>query len=174
MAIDMAARIAAAKAAKADAEAKISDDDKAEIEAREELATIDAERVAIEKQRRELDLARRFDAAREQLGEDALIESVAIEGREDTFIVQCDAKAHSKWEKELAEAATNKKLDKTEVSRNYAVAVVIDWNGITDFGPTSLNGRALIEHLKKNPGMVSPLVNAGARLAGFFAEARKS
>jgi hypothetical protein len=171
---DWKSRLEAAKVARDAAKAAITDDDREEIDARAELAAIEAEKREAEKAKREVDLARRFDVARDELGESALIAPVSIDGRDDTFVIQADPKAHAKWERELTEAGQNKKLDKTEVGRNYAVAVVIDWNGVTDFSATSLNGHALIEYLKKNPGMVTPLVNAAARLAGFFAEERKS
>lgn len=174
MGIDWTTRIAEAEAKRDAAKKALTAEDRNEIEMRARVAAIDAERIAEEEKRRDVDLARRLDAMREELGEDALLESLAIDGRADTFIVTHDPKAHAKWERDLAGAATNKKMDRVEITRNYAVAVVVDWNGITDFDATSLHGPALRKHLERNPAIATTLVNATVKLAGLVAEERKS
>lgn len=167
------AKLAVAKSARDAAAGALTDEDKAEIELRKEVAQADAEREAAEQAKRDVDLDRRTDAAREE-NPGAQIAAISIDGYPDTFVLMHSAKAFAKWEADITAAIHNKKLDKTEISRTYAVASVIDWNGITDFGPTSLNGYTLKEYLKKNSGMVSSITNAAAKLAGAFSEARKS
>lgn len=172
--VDWAARLKAAEEKRERAKAALSPEDRAEIEAREKLAAIESETRAEEARQRALDLERRLDAARETLGDDALIEAVSIDGRADTFIIQHDPKAHAKWERDTAKAPHNSKLDPVEINRNYAADVVVDWNGETDFGAGSPHGAALNAHLKRNPGIATAIVNKATRLAGLFTEERKS
>ena len=172
--MNFAERIAAAKARKDAAENAITEADKQEIADRGELARLDAETKAAERLRRDLDLDRRLDVAREKLGSSIKLGTLAFDDYPDTFIVQHHAKAHAKWEKDVGDSASNKKIDVAEVQRSYAVTAVYDWNGTTDFGPSTVNGHALIQHFKATPGMVTPIVNLASKLAGRFAEERKS
>lgn len=172
--IDWTARLAVAEAKRDAAKATLSTEDKEEIAFRKREAEIEAERLAAEAEARALDLARRLDAMREFFGDGELVDTVSIEKRPDTFIIKCDSKAHEKWERDSAKSATNSKISTTDVKIEYAVAVVVDWNGQTDFGPTSTHGFALRKHLQENPGIATSIVNAAARLAGLFAEERKS
>lgn len=171
--MDLAARIAAEKAALKAAEEAITPEDKAEIDARAELEKLSEKRRAAEQQRRDLDLIRRFDAARDTLGADARIEQLSIVGWPDTFIVQYMPKSHAKWLRGIENSAVNKKVDRDDVYRDYAVACVIDWNGITDFDDSE-HGAALNAYLRHNPGLVRPICDAAVRLAGAVAEERKS
>lgn len=167
-------RLAEAKARRAAAEAKLTPELLAEIEKREEMEREEAAARKAETRERDEKLAKRMDAARDKLGPKAKIASLVIDGYDDTFIVVHSAKAHEKWDRDITDAATNKKLDKLDVNRAYAVASIYAWNDVADFGPDSPNGFELIQHLKAHPGMVTPIVNKAARLAGLFAEERKS
>lgn len=168
------AKLAQAEAARAVASDLLSEDDRAEITLRERIAKADAERLEAERTKRDLDLGRREDAAREAHGATARLSAIAIEGYADTFILLHSPRAFAAWEAGIQAAASNRKIDKAEVAREYAVAVVVDWNGITDFGLTSLHAHALKEFLKGQPGIVTAIVNEAVRLSGLFAEARKS
>src|SRR4051812_31063192 len=139
MALDLTAKLVAAQARKAKAEASISDDDRAEIAARDELARLDGESREAERTARDLDLSRRLDAARELLGDGVALIAVSPKEFDDTFIVRRDGKAHAKWNKALAEIASgNRKIDQAEEARKYAVACVFDWNGIIDSSSSPL------------------------------------
>jgi hypothetical protein len=155
------------------ARAAITDDDRAEIELRDKIAQIETEAKAEEIRKRDLDLDRRMDAARETLGDKAGLDSIAIEGFPDTFIVLRNSKAHSKWAEEIAKVAQSGKGDRAAVNRAYAVAAVYDWNGEIG-GENPEFTVKLAKYLTENPGIVTPITNALANLAGVFASERKS
>lgn len=172
-----------------------------EIEGREEYERTKAEREAADRVLRDLDLARRLEALQDA-NPGARYEVVCPDTWPDTFIVRYDAAAHAKWEASVdadakAEArgknGKHLKVDMVKAQRDYAVAVIEDWNGLTDFdtvrpfgadhrppaanaagGKPSTGGAELNLFLTENAGIVTPIVGAAARLAGFFAEARKS
>jgi hypothetical protein len=167
-------KLAAAKTQLAAAQATLTDADKEEQAARAELEAIEAEMQAVAKAKRDLDLARRLDTAQETLGPTAVLKAVAIQCYPDTFILRRNGKAHAEWSEKVALAqAGNKKIDQAMAARQYAVACIYDWNGET----SSLDGAKGVElskFLQANPGVVTPLVNAAAELAGVFAEESKS
>lgn len=166
--------LAKAEARREAAKSALSDDDRREIELRDRVAEILAEAEAEERKARNLDLDRRLEAARETLGEKAGLEAVAIEGFPDTFIVQRQAKAHARWTEDIAKASQpNAKLDRATVNRAYAVAGVYDWNGEIG-GENPEFTLKLTKYLTENPGIVTPINNASANLAGVFAQERKS
>ena len=168
------ASLAKAEARRDAAKSALSEDDLKEIELRNKIAEIEAEAEAEERKARNLDLDRRLEAALEVLGEKAGLKAVAIEGFKDTFIVQRQAKAHAKWTEDIAKASQpNAKLDRATVNRAYAVAAVYDWNGeIGGVNPEFT--LKLTQYLTDNPGIVTPINNASAELAGVFAQERKS
>src|SRR6266571_3834875 len=93
--IDLTAKREAAKAALDAAKAALTDDDKSEIAVREEIASLEEERQTVEQTKRDVDLARRLDAAQESLGESAKMRSVSPKEFDDTFIVVRNGKAYS-------------------------------------------------------------------------------
>jgi 23S rRNA G2069 N7-methylase RlmK/C1962 C5-methylase RlmI len=166
--------LAKAEARREAAKSALSEDDIKEIELRNRIAEIEAEAEAEERKARNLDLDRRLEAAREALGDKAGLEAVAIEGFKDTFVIQRQSKAHSKWAEDIAKAASpNSKLDRATVNRAYAVAAVYDWNGEIG-GENPEFTVKLTKYLTDNPGIVTPINNASANLAGVFAQERKS
>jgi hypothetical protein len=107
------------------------------------------------------------------------IEAVAVQDWPDTFIVMRNGKAHGAWTHAMtnaAQAAANgkKDVDRASINRKYAVQVIYDWNGYTDFEQNTERSKALNDFLTKNPGIVVPITDAAAKLAGVFAEERKS
>lgn len=176
MAIDWKARLDAARAAKAAAEASITDEDKAEALARaEEEALLEAaKKVAAEKL--ELDLARREDAARDALGPGTPIRRLVLEELGHSFILRAPtAKAHSAWEKQIAESASNSKIDRAEVTRNYALACVYDFDGATNIhGIASEKGAELLGLVKAYPAIATSIANVAAELGGLVLASRKS
>jgi 23S rRNA G2069 N7-methylase RlmK/C1962 C5-methylase RlmI len=166
-------KLAQAKARLEAAKAALTDDDRAEISGRDEIAKIEAEAKAEEIRKRDLDLDRRLDAARAELGEKAGLEAVAIESFPDTFIVQRNSKAHAKWADDIAKASQSGKGDRAAINRAYAVSGIYDWNGVIG-GEDSEFTHKLAKYLTENPGMVTPITNALANLAGVFASDRKS
>jgi hypothetical protein len=179
--MDLTERLAAAKARLAAAKAALTEKDREDLTRREELAKLEAEAESEELSRRQLDLARRLDAARDKLGPNAALKTVAVKGYNDTFIVQRNGKAHAAWTEAMSRAQSqealqpNKKIDRGAINRNYAVAVVYDWNGCTDFDALgSTSGNDLIRFLTDNPGIVTPLTDAAVELVGALADERKS
>jgi hypothetical protein len=166
------ARLATAQAKLDAARARLSTEDREEIEAREQLAKLEAETKSENERRRLLDLERRLDLARERLGEKAAVEAVAIEGFEDTFIVRRDGKAHGIWSESISKAVATGG-DRLAVNRQYAVAVVEDWNGVVG-GDDPEFTKKLRDFLTTNPGIVTPITDCAGRLAGIFAAERKS
>lgn len=173
----MKQRIADAKARLEAAKAALSEDDRAELEQRKTLAELGEQVEEEEKTRRHLDLDRRLDAAQAALGPTASLEAVSIEKYEDTFIVMRNGKAHASWNQAMssaaAAAAQGKTVDRGSINRKYAVQVIYDWNGETDFTDPQRTVD-LDKFLIANPGVVTPITDAAARLAGIYAEARKS
>ena len=167
------ARIQARKAELDKAKAVLSDSDRTEIEQREQLALIDAEVEEEKRKARDLDLARRLDAARERLGETSKVRAIAIEGFEDTFVIVYDPKAHGKWTEDVSKAAT-KNESRAKANRDYAVAVVCDWNGHVRSDDDPEFTTKLAKYLTENPGLVTPINNVAGELAGLYASERKS
>lgn len=151
----------------------MTDDDRSEMKDRE----VGAARLAVAKEEerasRWLKLARRLEDAEEKSPGVAL-RPLEIQEFADTFIIQRDGAAHASFEKLLAESSTNKKIDLAEIKRNYAIEVVYDWNGLTDWNPSNENGLNLRAFLETNPAVVTPIVNLALALNGAFAEERKS
>lgn len=172
--MDIKAEIAKAKAAAEAAAAKLSEvqDDVAD---RAELDGWRAKQEEAERQLRDLDLDKREDAAREVLGEKVKIGQVAIKGYPDTFIVIHDPDAYKLWKTTLE---GGKKHDAFARDLRFAMAVIHDWNGITDWDKVLPNGRtggdALRAYLTDHPAMVTPITNEAGRLAGLYKEERKS
>ena len=171
--VDWKARLAAKRAELEDAKASISDEERAEIEGRAEEEALDEQIRTAKREKRDLSLARRVEAMREHLGPDSHLDELTLEDRDDTFVVAHDGKAHASFIRKL-NSPSGKKVDAVATYIDYAMAVVVDWNGVTDFEPTSLNGPALRRFLERNPGIASSITNIGSRLAGAHAEARKS
>lgn len=166
--MDLRARIEAAQKRRDATSAALSEDDRAEILAREELSRIEAQAEENERQRRDLEIARRLDAAREaHPGE--RIEAVVLTGAPDSYLVMHSGKAFADWQTSIHRAASGAKVDPIERDRKLALAVIIDWNGATG----DALGHELVTHLRTNPAQVTPIVNAASKLAGLFAEERK-
>ena len=164
---------AAAVARLQKAESALSDEDKDEIAAREEIAQIEERATEAERKRRELDLDRRMELARVTL-EGSALEGVTIQGFPDTFIVRRDGKAYATWVAAIKSEANGKKIDRAEIDRTLVKSCLYDWNGFTDFDVNPQRTVDLSKYLKENPGLVTPLVDAVAKLVGVFAETRKS
>jgi hypothetical protein len=165
------ARIEAAKAARLAQEAKLSTADREEIADREELAREEAAKLAAEEEARDLDLARRMDAAREKHGDAAKLAPVSIQGYADTFIVKLNGVAYKKWDKSINDSS-NGKIDPQEERRKLIAASMEDWNGETDFGTTSLNGSKLLAYLDSHQGLVAPLIQEICILNGVVKKDR--
>ncbi len=167
---DWQARLAAAEARKKAAEEAITEADQTEIDGRAAVARVNADAEEAERKKRDLDLARRFDAltAANPAGR---FEIVTIEKWDDTFIVEYSASAHRKWEREIdantkAEAHRKKApFDDAKMSRDYAVAIVVDWNGLTDFDAERPFGPDHRPILKSGP-LVSAGGDTGASYVG--------
>ena len=172
MGLDLNAKLAAAKLAADAAESKLTDEDRAEQELRDNIAKARDRELAADTLRRDLSLARREEAANEALPTTKLA-PLAIDGGTDTFIIMHDAQAFRTWE-HGQELASKKKANRADVSRAYAVASIYDWNGLTDFDVNPESTNKLTKHLRDNPAQVTPIVNTAGRLAGIFAEERKS
>jgi hypothetical protein len=177
--MDLTAKLDAAKQKLAEVKARLTEDDQKDIAALKELADLEAEREAEERKQRNLDLDRRFIEAQEALGPNVKIEPVAIQEFADTFIVMRNGKAHTQWNQAMTNAAIasangKKDVDREILRRKYAIQVVYDWNGHTDFATNAERTKALNDYLIENPGLVVPITDAAAKLAGVFAEERKS
>jgi hypothetical protein len=177
--MDLKSKLEAAKQKLADVKARLTEEDVADIAAFKELADLEAEREAEERKQRNLELDRRVIAAQEVLGPEVKIEPVSVQEWPDTFIVMRNGKAHAAWTQATTNAATaaangKKDVDRASINRKYAIQVIYDWNGYTDFATNTERSRALNDFLIENPGLVVPITNAAAMLAGVFAEERKS
>lgn len=169
---DWKARLAAKRAELEEVKASISAEEREEIDGRAEEEELEEKIRDALREKRELSLDRRVEAMKEALGPDSHIEGLAIQDRDDTFVVAHDGKAHATFVRRLN--SNGKKIDPVAIYLDYAIAVIADWNGITDFDATSTNGPALRRFLERNPGIATSVTNVGTRLAGAHAEARKS
>lgn len=177
-------RIEAARRAAEQAEAKLSPKDVEEEMVRAERTQYEKRAADALRRHLELDLARRADVARDALGEDAKLRSLIVDDLKSphTFIIKdAGAAAFKAWQQGISDATIGKlakgtrdKVDRDAVSLDYAVRAVHDWNGITDFSPTTTHGHELIEWLKAHPAVVANIVAAAHVLAGYSAEERKS
>jgi len=170
------AKLQHAEAARDAAKAALTDEDRAEIEIREQLARAEDDVREQDRTRRKLDLDRRLEEA-QQAYPSAKLAAVMIKGFPDTFIVKHDGKAFARFQQEAVarQTSSGKKGPSFEESRlNYALSVIIDWNGITDWSPTNSNGHDLRTFLKANSGVATPVTDAAWELAGSAAEESKS
>lgn len=163
------------------AKSAITPEEQAAIDGRAEAEKIRAQRKANEDARRDEDLARRLDDAREALGDDVRVADVIIEGTEHTFIVKDPgAKAYIQWENDIKRSQVKGSgVVGSTVTRTLALVAVYDHNGVTDWNAMAANGEgtngsALIELLKKSPGIATILCNEATTLAGLSREDRKS
>lgn len=143
----------------------------AEIELRAQIVDLENKAKEAEQQRRNLELDRRLDTAKETLGEDARLSAISIDGFPDAFVIQYTPSAHSRWTEDIAKKGD--KTDRAKVNRAYAVAVVYDWNGEIGGDDPEFTLK-LDKYLTANPGIVTPITNEAANLAGVFATDRKS
>ncbi len=172
--MDLKARLAEEKALLEKAKAALTEDDRAEIALREEIALVQMQREQEELAKLEIDLERRLDVARQSLGDSLKVAGVIARGYSDSFVVMRNGKAHATWTQSMAKAQQNKNADRDDINRKYAMAVVYDWNGIIDFDSNAVSTHKLRAYLTENPGLITPITNAAAELAGVFAEERKS
>lgn len=176
----LAERLEETRARRKAAESAITEADKAEIQMREEMAREEAAAREAEEQRRALALARRLDAARERMPEGTALRELAIKDSEHTFVIAYPGSAaYNTWEKGIAKSVTaeisgGKPVDRASINRDFAVASVVDWNGITDFSGATTNGSDLIDLLKAHPPIATEIVNVAAELGKVAKEARKS
>ncbi len=175
--MDLSQKIAAARAKADTAKALLTDDDRAEMVQRAELAQIEAEREEAVQTARRLDLQRRLEKARDVLPEDIEIRGVSPKTFPDTFVVRRDTKAHKQWKASTlssakTEARGNKApMDSEEIALKYAMHVVYDWNGMTNFdagAEGTANSQKLRAFLANNSGILTLIVDAAGELAGAF------
>jgi hypothetical protein len=177
--MDLSAKLDAARQKLAAVKARLTEDDQKDIIALKELSDLEAETEAEERKQRNLDLDRRMMAAK-AANPDAAFEAVSVQGDwPDTFIVRRNGRAHNAWNQAMTSAATQaangkKDIDRASINRRYAVQAVYDWNGDTDFDTNTERAKALNDYLIENPGLLTPITDAAAKLAGVFAEERKS
>lgn len=158
---------------------KLTDAEIAKNAKREEVAREEAILKEEEETRRAMELADRLDVANDRLGGVAIRE-LMIKDSEHTFIVKDPgAKAYNDWERGIAKSVTvdmggNGKIDRPSISRTFAVAAVVDWNGIADFSEQTTHGHELIEFFKAHPSIVSEILNVAVELGKQAKEARKS
>lgn len=170
------AKVSQAEAALDAARNAVTEEDRAEMELRAQLARLEEERLAEERSRRAVDLARRFEEA-QTAHPTARLAKLSIKNYPDSFIVKHDPRAFTKWQQEArVRIATHGKkgISQEESTLNYAIAAVLDWNGITDWSATNTNGHELRTYLKANPGIATALEDAAYELAGSAAEDSKS
>lgn len=153
--------------------AELTTEDREEIAGRATLLELEEKILEESRERRALELGRRVDEIRERLGPDAFVEGVTIRGREDTFVVGYSADAHKAFVTKL-NTPNAKTFNPVAMYVDYAVAVTLAWNDITDFGVNSTNGPALRKFLNENSGIATSITNVATRLAGAHAEERKS
>ncbi len=174
-------RLAAVTAAKDDAKAALTNEDRAEIALRAQIAEQDDERRAEQNAKRDVDIARRLDALTESLGAGVKLRPVVLKEYPDqSFIVRHVGAAYARFEKEIQAQATGKKIEIADSRRLYVAVCVVDWNGVTDFSAVSPDGNGenegqrLIAFLKAHQGAVTLLANECSELAGLAKEDRKS
>jgi hypothetical protein len=176
--MDLTQKKAAAQAKLDAAKAALTDEDRDELNQRVEIAKIETETEEEERRLRNLDLERRLDSAKDALGE-SVVEALSVDGFPDTFIIQRNGRAHGKWEDDMSslnhpDRNKNRKLDRASIYRNYAVECIYDWNGRLVDGSDPKFTLQVHKYLTENPGIVSTITNVAAKLAGVFAENRKS
>ena len=167
----------AAEQAKIDALDKaMSPADKAEIEAREELAKKREEREEKARTLRGLDLARREDAAREK-GGGAAFRSLDLEASvpgAGTFILRTpNAQAWNAFRKAIGDA----QADHASAYRSFAIATIQDHDGATWEelrNPNSEAAAKLGAVLTKFPAVAMTIANVGGELAGLADTRKKS
>lgn len=166
------ASIATEEAARKEAAARLTETDQEEIRLRAERDAARDAREAQEEVARRLDLARREDAAREaRPGEN--VRGYAVKGYPDTFVLVGSGKAHSAWQDKLRKIHSgNKSIDEAAAFRTYAVAVVIDWNGTTEF-TVSGAGLRLQAFMAEHPAIATSIVHVASELAGALEQEKK-
>ncbi len=166
------AKLAARKTAAASA---LTDDDKAEIEARAKLEADEAETKELERQARQLSVDRRRDKAEEKLGHAHIKSIIPAEYPEHTFIVKApEGKDYRAWEEGIG-AASRDKAARADVNRQLALKCVHDWNGDDDVqNPQNAAGCALAQLFVQKPALATLVSNAASELAGLATEERKS
>ncbi len=173
-------RITAAEKKKMAAEAAYTEADKAEATQRERLAKLESDAADVALLKRDLDIERRMDAARDDLGDDAHLKEVIVDGLPHTFIVKnAGAKAYNQWEKDISAAGQKGRgIDRAQVNRTYALASIYDWNGVSDLKAKTADGEpywnGLVELLKEYPGIATSITHAATKLNGLASEERKS
>lgn len=177
--IDLKAQRAAAVAALAAADAALTEDDKAEQVERDEIASLREHALTKATAKRDIELARRLDAAVEKAGDPRAVKAVTVKRFSDTFIIERNGKAHAGWDRGCVAAQStdkHRRVDMADVRRKYAVDSVIDWNGRTDFDvtPTKNLGAELDKFLALNPGVATSIVAAAVEINGALVEERKS
>ena len=174
---DLKAKLEQLRAEREAAEKSISVDDQAEIDLRAEIEKEQSLRDSAKTKARDLDLARRLDAAQDALG-DVKCDSLAIQGFDDTFIVFRSGSAHKRWaaaqQAAASQEARGKQANRERINIQYAIDCIHDWNGITDFSAQSgtENANKLRMFLETNPGVVAPITDLAGTLNGAFAEER--
>lgn len=167
----IADRIAQAKAAKAAAEALLTDDDRAEAAARAELAALEADAAKARAEALRLELARQVDAVREARP-GVRVEEFVPDGAEVAFLVGTGtAREYTTWERDVATPSK-----RTDATRAFAAACVIAWREasgawVTDWSDSDA-GHRLETFLRHHPGVATGLANVGARLSGLMADER--
>lgn len=172
-------QIAAEEAALAAVRARMTDADREELAKRDRIAAAREQRREEERNEIRLALARREDAVRAKLGDGAKLAQIEIEGHRDTYIIAHSERAYRDYTRAIAKKGEGKKIDREGEIFEYAIAVVHDWNGLTDWNAMVGNtgntaGAALRAHLKANLGQATAIVNEAVSLGGLIAEARKS
>ena len=171
--MSLATKIAEKQKALEEERSKLSPDDAVEITERAKLDELEKAIEAERNKQAQLALDRRLDAAREVLGPNASIRGVMIEGYPDTFIVKRNQGAHSRWLDAVAKAAAAKE-SKEPANRSYAAAGIYDWNGRIGADNDPQFQHDVTKFLQENAGIVTPITNDLAELAGVFARERKS
>jgi hypothetical protein len=153
-----------------------SEADREEIEIRKQIAATEDAVHDQARARRKLDLDRRLEAVQETFPK-AKLAPVMIKGFEDTFIVKHDGKAYARFQQEAVtrNSSGGKKGPTFEESKlEYAMAVIVDWNGTTDWSAATQNGHNLRAFLKVHTGVCGPVTDAAWELAGCAADDSKS
>src|SRR5262249_31017185 len=134
---------------------------------------IESERKAAETEKRELELQRRLEALQDQQPGERF---TTLVWEQHSFILKyAGPKAHERWQKQLRDSTSNKKIDIGQVNRDYSLASIVDWNGATDLhGMASEHGLALLQLAQQYPGIVTSIQNRVHELAGIVLEEHKT
>lgn len=174
---NLKAQIEEAKARRDKALGAISEDDKAEIADREQLAKFRAEEHDALETAKRLDLDRREEAARAIWGQH--VEGVMPEHREDTFIVRDPGPAaYTAYMAKLTKLV-GKDKDMLQLHLEYAAASVVDFNGMTDMNAMAPDGKNAVgyllgKYLSENKPVAVLLAGVAQKLGGGSAADRKS